>query len=318
MIAAAPRLPGRGGVGRTWAFGAFLLLVFRSCGLYAGDPAPERPFHVTLAFSNQIFVDVESTEAQSALKVLTAEILERNFPGGASESFIVSGDSSLRKTLVEGKADMVGMTSDEYLRLRNQVVMEPAFTSTNGRDPFHQVVLLVRRDAGIRNLAGLRGKRLTLSTDQAKTIHLTWLETLLMKEGVREVRDFFSAVKEGRSPSAAVLPVFFQQADACLTTQQAFDVVRELNPQIGADLAVLARSQDITSGVIVYRPDFDVLMKEKISRFLDGLEKDPRGLQVLKMFRMSKLLRWQPGYARTLEALLAEHDSLNKSLAGRK
>jgi phosphonate transport system substrate-binding protein len=283
----------------------------------ARESAAAMPSHVTLGFSRQIFVDVESAEAQSILRVLASEITKRDFPGSTSESVILGSDGDLQRALVEKRIDMAGMTCDEYLRLRGRVPMEPAFTTTNGRDPYHQVVLLVRRDAGIRNLAGLSGKRLTLSADQAKSIHLTWLQTLLMREGLPGDETYFSAVREARRPSEAILPVFFRQADACLTSQQAFDIVRELNPQVGTELVVLARSADITSGVLVFRPDFDPAAKELIAKFLDGLEKVPQGLQILRLFRMNRLMRWRPEFVESVETLIREHERLKSGAATR-
>jgi ABC-type phosphate/phosphonate transport system substrate-binding protein len=301
---------------RAIAAGALIL----ACGAIgrAADFTSSEPVHLNLGFSGQIFVNVESAESRSVMKVLASEIVRRHFTNGTSESLILGDDSSIRQAFLEKRIDMAAITTDEYVRLRGRAPIQPILTATAGHDPYHSVVLLVRRDAGIRSLAELQGKRLTLSTDQSKSIHLTWLETLLMKQGVQRTEAYFSAIKEAKRPSQAILPVFFQQADACLTTQQAFDVVRELNPQIGSDLVVLVRSPSLVSGVMVFRTDFDPGVKGKILEILQKLPMDANGSQILRMFRMNELLPWRPEYLETVEALLSEHERLRKNLERRK
>lgn len=294
-----------------------LLVASGGTGHTAGLTAAE-PMHLNLGFSGQIFLDVESAEARSIMKVLAAEVMKEHFPNGTSESLILSDDSSLERAFLDKRVDLAGITTDEYVRLRDRAPIEPSLTSTAAGNPYHQLVLLVRRADGIRSLTELRGKKLTASMGQSKTIHLMWLETLLMKEGFDKPGEFFSAVKEVRRPSQAILPVFFLQADACLTTRQAFDVVRELNPQIGTDLVVLARSPDFVSGVMVFRSDLDGGVKARILEILERLPTNSYGGQILALFRMNRLLPWRPEYLETVEALLKEHESLRKDLARRR
>ena len=306
----------RGGRNRAIVAAAFLLA---GSGIgNAADLASPSPVHLTLGYSAQIFIDVEPEEARTAMKVLAEQILRRRFPNGTSETLILNDIASLEKAFLEKRIDLAGIHSDQYVRLRDHAPIQPVFVSTNGLSPYHQVVLLVRRDAGIRSLADLRDKRLTLSKDQARSVHLLWLETLLMKAGIRSSEEFFSAVKQVMKPSQAILPVFFQQADACLTTQQSFDVARELNPQVGRDLVVLAQSSYLAGGVVVFRTDYDPAAKAKIIEALGALHEDLQGNQILKLFRMHRLLPWRPEYVESVEALLKEHESLKKGLERRK
>lgn len=139
-----------------------------------------------------------------------------------------------------------------------------------------------------------------------------------MRDAVRKPEDFFSSIKEFRRPSQAILPVFFEQADACLTTQQAFDVVSELNPQVSRDLVVLERSPDIASGVLVLRTGLEPRVKASLIEVLEKLPADPEGDQILRLFRMNRLIPWRPEYAAGVAALLREHESLAKGLEKRR
>jgi phosphonate transport system substrate-binding protein len=241
-------------------------------------------------------------------------MLKRKFIRGSSETLVLKDVASLESAFIQKRLDLGIMVSEEYVQLRDRAAILPVFVSATDLGPYHQLVLLVRRRDGLRSLSDLRNKRLTLARDQSKTIHLFWLETLLMKEGARRAEDFFSSVKEVRKSSQAILPVFFHQADACLTTQQSFDVVRELNPQVGEDLVVLAQSRDIAGGVLAFRADYDPSARETITEVLRTLQEDPQGSQLLKLFRMSRLIPWKPEYITSAEALLREHGRLRLKL----
>jgi len=305
------------GRSRSLASVAFVLVLALAGIGYAIDRDSPSAAHLAVGYSAQIFINVDAEDARTATKVLAEQVMARHLPGGTSESVILSGLASFEKAFREERIDLAGIISDEYVRLRDRVPIEPVFVTANEAGPYHQLVLLARRDGGARSLLDLRNKRLTLSSDQSKTIHLVWLETLLMKEGFRRPEDFFSAIREVKRPSQAILPVFFQQADACLTTQQAFDLVCELNPQVGRDLVVLARSRDIAGGVLVFRTGYDPSAKAKIAEALGELQTDPQGTQLLGIFRMSRLLPWRPEYLESVEALLKEHESLRLDLAPR-
>jgi ABC-type phosphate/phosphonate transport system substrate-binding protein len=280
----------------------------------AADQAPAKPVHLSVGYTAQIFTDVDTEDARGITRVWAERILRRRFREGTSEAILLNDTASLERGFLEKRVDLAAVISEEYVRLRNRVPIEPVFVTANERGPYHQIVLLVRRDSGARSLADLRNRRLTLSKDQSRTIHLAWLETLLMKEGFRRAEDFFSTVKEVRKPSQAILPVFFQQADACLTTRQAFDVVKELNPQVDNDLVVVAESQDIAGGVLVFRSDYDPRARGTMTEVLGTLDADPQGSQLLRLFRMSRLIPWKPEYVASVEALLKEHERLRKSL----
>jgi phosphonate transport system substrate-binding protein len=153
-----------------------------------------------------------------------------------------------------------------------------------------------------------------MSKDQSRTLHMVWLETLLMREGFRRAEEFFSSVREVRRPSQAILPVFFKQADACLTTRRSFDLACEMNPQVGMELMVLAQSPDLAGGVIVFRPTYEEKHKELMMEVLEKLEEDPQGKQLLKLFRMSRLHPFKPEYLMTVETLFRQHDTLRVAL----
>lgn len=275
-----------------------------------GHRSDSTEVHLVVGYSAQVFVDVDSEEARSVAQVWSDQILKRKFTDGVSKSVVLQDVSSLERSFREKEIDLAAVVSDEYLYLKDRVPVEPVFVTANSYGPYHQIVLIVRRDQGIRQLQDLRGRDLTVSQDRSRTIHMTWIETLLMENGFRRAEDFFAVINEARKPSQAILPVFFKQTDACVTTLQAFNVVCELNPQVAKDLMILHQSADLAGGVIVFRPDYNESHKERLIEVLGTLHIDPQGRQLLRLFHLNKLLPFKDEYLETVGALVRRHEAL--------
>ncbi|AWI78490.1 MAG: hypothetical protein CVU19_04855 [Betaproteobacteria bacterium HGW-Betaproteobacteria-13] len=97
------------------------------------------------------------------------------------------------------------------------------------------LLLVVRRAAGIRTLPDLTGKRvLVLDQDELSEVYL---KTLLMKASLSPNR--LAAIKKEKRSNSLVLQLFFNQGDAALINRNAFEIARTMNPQIGERLEVL-------------------------------------------------------------------------------
>ncbi len=118
-----------------------------------------------------------------------------------------------------------------------------------------------------------------------------------------------------RRPSQAILPVFFCQADAGLTTLYAFELTCELNPQLARELTVLDRSDEVLGGVIVFRRSYEGPARARITARLANLYEDPQGKQIFRLFGMDRLVPFEPEHMTSVEALLQEHDRLAGRLA---
>jgi len=261
-------------------------------------------------YSAQAFVDVDLEEARAVTKIWSDMILARNFEDGTAETVILEDADAMLRAFREDRLDVAALISDEYLRLREEVPLEPVFVTAHAGGIHHQIGVLVRRDRGLRRLGDLSGRQLTVSVEQAGTIHSLWLETVLLREGLPGPATFFGSVKTARKPSQAILPVFFGMAEACLTTRESFALVCELNPQVGRDLEFLARSPEVAAGVIVFRPGYDPASKAKVTRALATLHQDSQGRQLLRLFRMDRLVPFEEGHLDSVAALLAEQRAL--------
>jgi ABC-type phosphate/phosphonate transport system substrate-binding protein len=298
--------------------GALCLLLAAPPGRAADAERPRDQMDIALGYMSSTFVGVETEEARNIAKVWSDQVHKRNYGGGVTRNVVFNDVPTVVKALREKKIDILTTISDDFLRIRERVPLEPILMTVNSSGIYQRMVILVRRDSGYLQMKDLRQKRIAIPGDQAQSLHITWLETLLMKEGYRNAGEFFSSVKEVRTPSQAILPVFFRQVDACLASQQSFDLAMELNPQLGKELVVLARSGDMVGGVISLRADFDPSQKDRVIGILESLDKDPQGKQLLRLFRVDRLAPFRGEYLVSTEAMLAEHAELRTNPAKRR
>ena len=273
---------------------------------------------VSVGYMASTFVGWETEEAKNIVRTWTDRFHKSGFPGGTTRIDIFQDVAGMERAIRERKVDIISTVSDDFVRLRKRTPLQPILLSAHSGGVYDQAVVLARRDRGFLQWKDLRGKQITISGDKVQSIQVTWLETQLMKEGYRTPGDFFSSVKEVVKPSQAILSVFFRQADACLTTRRSFDLACELNPQVGKELAILARSDDMASGVVSVRTGYDPKDMENITEILGSMDRNPSGKQLLQIFRVDHFVPFREEYLETVEAMVKEHGELRAKPAGRR
>jgi ABC-type phosphate/phosphonate transport system substrate-binding protein len=183
-----------------------------------------------------------------------------------------------------------------------------------------ELLLLVRKDSGIRSIHDLRGRSIVMPMRNPRCLdmYFAWLETLLMEEGSKGINSYFSSVKETRPATKAIMPVFFRQADACIVTRQVFDLTAEMNPQISRELTVISRKEKLSQGIIAVDRRLSEESRQRVRQAFLTLHQTPEGEQLLMLFKVRKLVTFIPGYLKATEALYAEHSRQQKLIAGRR
>lgn len=287
-----------------------ILSVSAVCGEAGRKLSSEEKTTLVVAYSKKVFYNVDINDAIASTKVWAEILVSRDKVFEKSEAFIFNDLPSLKKALSSKAVDIVIMRPEEFLALRNSAPVEPIFVSDVGKYFYSQYILLVRIDRGIKSLNELRDKQLVISSGQSGEIPSLWMDTLLMKEGLGEMRSFFAKIKEVQKPSESVLPVFFRQADAAIVMRNSYEMMVELNPQLEKELKILAVSRDFLGPIVSLRKDLSPRYKTIISKSLESLHKNPQGKQILTLFRTNRLLPYKPTYIENVDALLREHQDL--------
>ena len=297
--------------GKPWPalFGrAFACLALIFCILCWNAQADEpAKFHLRIGFSSRAFVNVPSEDIRVAIRMLSQKVARKTV--GSAESRIYDSTQEIERDLKARQVDLLVLMPEEFIFLRNRVPLEPmAVTSTDSGNTV-EILLLVRKESKFTGIGELRDRAIVMppKISQYGNLYYIWVETLLLREGIPEMARFFSSVREARTSSQGLLPVFFRKADACVVTSNTYDLACELNPQIGRELKVIARIKGLAGGVIAIRRDLPEERKQRVRRALLTLHEDQEGKQMFVLFKLSRLVPFPPEYLKATEALLEEH-----------
>lgn len=146
----------------------------------------------------------------------------------------------------------------------------------------------------------LRFSRFRSSARQILALGLIFLAAHLLQASAAEVTQPFRVGFSSR--------MFFEvnENDA----KAGFDIMNELNPQIGKQLAMVASSPDFVPAVFALRADYQPTFRDKIIEGLRQLHQSPGGQQILTIFQSDAVELRPPSFLDTSLELLRTHARL--------
>jgi ABC-type phosphate/phosphonate transport system substrate-binding protein len=261
---------------------------------------------LVVSFSPRTMIDVDIKDAISAFRIYVDELAgQMNHTGSVLLYDTLDG---AMKDVENNKVDLVSMTSIEYLRLKHKAFIEPAFAYMRGGKTTQTYHLLIHANKGYSSLSDLKGKKLVIVKMDATS--LLFLNTALLKQRLPEMKDLFSVVEEKSKPAQAVLSVFFGQSDACLINDVTFQTMKDMNPQLGKNLEILATSPELLDNLTVFRKNMESTMKQKVFDVSRRLKTTARGKQILALFKVDDLVPMKEIDLVGIRELLNEYDRL--------
>ena len=286
-----------------------LLLAVALRGEVSRAAEPEStPFRI--GFSRQLFTEVNINDAKASVKAWAQTVArERDIPVEA-EPAVLDGTVPMQQALAERKLDALALTSAEFRSLSREVKFDPIFLALQNRRTNVEYLLLVPSASDIRTLGDLRGRSLACYENARTSLALLWLDTQLAQQGCPGTTQWVSRITRLNKVSAAVLPVFFRQMDACLVDRGSFETMCELNPQVGKRLEVRAASAPLVPMLFCLRGDYSPQLKPRIVSALRDLHTTAAGQQVLTVFQMERLMISPLSCLDSALELLASQDRL--------
>lgn len=208
----------------------------------------------------------------------------------------------------EGRLDIVGMLTYEYLGLADPTVLEPfSYSVRDKARRGESCQLLVRRDSGIEKIEDLEGRKINLELSTTGELTKIWLEVLLKRANLAPCTVFFSEVSVEEKISETVLPLFFKQVDACVTLDGSFRTMVEMNPRVGKDLIILETSGDLMASLLCFNTALSEEDKEDIRSTAFTFHEDPGGEQILALFRIEQIVKFETRYMESMVSLYNEY-----------
>jgi ABC-type phosphate/phosphonate transport system substrate-binding protein len=256
------------------------------CGCAPIPPSLAGPDSIRLAISESMVGDVNLNDARAATQVWVTRLASGVDVVVDAKLFDTAKD--LQDRARNGQLDAVALNVLEYRPIADLLDSSQIVTS-GGPGGQEQYLMLTKRNSGIRQLGDLKGRRLCLLKNPHMCVAPAWLLTRLEEGRYGPVEQFFGSVTTASKFPRVVLPVFFGQADACITSKSSFETMCELNPQVGKDLEVLASSAPLVVMFYIFRKNYDQGQKARMIAAISKLRSGAGGQQLATLFQFDEL-----------------------------
>ena len=245
--------------------------------------------------SSASLTNLNQNDARAAIKVWFDLVAQRKGFVLDSKVDILASVAEMKERLQSRSVEVLVLSITEYLELESSYLAVASLThavSVQGGASY-SYLLLVKLSAAAPTIAGLRGRNALVFSRGGSGAGMAWLEVLLGKEKLGRAASFFGSVKAVDKAQACILPLFFGTVDACVVDEVNLNLSKEMNPQVG-QLKVLARSRPMIGSVIATPVEPSPYQNELLDTIL-SLHEDPRGRQLLMVFKTDRVVRIQPG-----------------------
>jgi ABC-type phosphate/phosphonate transport system substrate-binding protein len=267
---------------------------------------------VILGFSANVFKHSNLADAKAVSSILLQQVLDSWSINLGNSVFIYENPDFLRIDIQKGAIDIIALTTPEYFMLMKQVKISPFLTYKLSDRILDRMLLIVRKDSGIRSLKGLKGRKIAMvsNPDDDSNLPDMWFTTVVLKNGDNYRKDFASSIYKVRKGTNAISDVFFKNADAAVVPEMELSVSRELNPQIGRELSVIDSSKQMLFSVLCYTGRLTSTLArykdrdlQSISDLLCNTNNTEAGRHFLSIFRITSFVPFEGDYLNDTEML---------------
>ena len=270
--------------------------------------------YLTVGFTRAAFLNMNPSDVESAFKVLAQTVGRKRGYLITSKTRIFEDTADFEAAIKNGAVNLPIFDAWTYLAMDIERLVTPLYVSSERGQVGKQYVVLTRHGSGLNDLVDLRGKNIAALETANTTLGLSWLDTLLLTNRLGTHATFFNHAQSVGKPSAAVLPVFFGKKHACVVDTASFDVMKELNPQVGKELQSMTISESFVDAFICLS-NFGWSsegFKRDLIQALGELHLEPAGQQLLTLFKTSQLVPFKETHMETVRQLRTTHDKMRK------
>jgi ABC-type phosphate/phosphonate transport system substrate-binding protein len=267
---------------------------------------------------SDIYSDISKNDGRMTVELLMQKaIVKKSYPYSVKLVFI-DPEPALPEAIQQGRYHFVTLSSVDYYKNRKAVHLEPILIPSKTGKPVENLLLLVGRDQTLSTILEKEERSLIVEGGAIGDLSKIWLDMLLLDRGLPDSTQFFTKIRHVKKPGRAVLPVFFNQADACVVTKDALESIEELNPQIGSQLKSLYQSEGLVRFMICAtreptRKDIDTLINETIN-----MDRNPDTRQAMTIIQMKSFLKITPEDLAATEELFLRHAKITKPIISSK
>ncbi len=293
---------------RIWL--SLILLLLAPHGLAASDSAPIDPYDRDTAYigglSRQLFSG-DRNDITIATEMFFKEITKRI--GHDHMEFVIhENTSSILEAMQADRLDTVFSNPIDYLDLDPQINPDHRYTLSYAAHPEQRVYLLTDSVDSVTKLSQLKGKR--ISIPRGYILGRMFLEIQLAQAGLPVPADFFSGIRRPTSSHAAILDLFFNKADMAVTSDIAFSLASELNPQLSKRVHIFDLSNPFIPFVIGVNKNVPERLLNQVDNILLNIDNEPRLKHILSLFSANEVVKINDAQLQSLRQLKQQHELL--------
>jgi phosphonate transport system substrate-binding protein len=187
----------------------------------------------------------------------------------------------------------------------------------DGSSVYHGIIF-VRRDSGIKNVRGMKGKRFAF-VDEATTAGFLFPLVYFKKQGIQDYRTYFKEVYFAGTHKEAIYDVLNKRADIAAAKNTVYQaLVGEKGKRARLELKILTRSADVPENALAMKKDLEPSIRRAFQEALLNMHNDPVGQALLKNFGARKFVttteeEYEPviEFARELNLDLVHYNYMN-------
>ena len=224
---------------------------------------------------------VPSGDAQVILKggKEVGELLQK-VTGLHFKTSVATSYAAVIEAMGAGKVDIGWLATFSYVLAHDKYGVELLLVVQRFGSPFYRGQIMVRADSGIKDLAGLMGKRFAF-VDPASTSGHLYPKTLLLAQGF-DPEQFFKKIVFVGSHNAVVLSIYKGEVDGGAAYDGSRAAVAKMFPDVFDKINVIAYTKEIPNDTVSVRKGLSGDLKMRIRDGLKKVSKSPQGNKVLK------------------------------------
>ena len=240
-----------------------------------------------VGISAKSFPDVSEADIEVTIKLLAEEFGKSS--GYETVVTAYTDEDLLRHDFEQGKINFVVSSSLILATQYEKSLLGNGFRFLRDTQSPDQLLIVGRAEY---DLLQFRGKRAVLA--QNDPVAELYLDYFSLKTFEQEYKSSFKVLPQVAKVNQLLLKVFFGEADLTSVYQNFYQTALEMNPQLAGKLKVLAHIDNIPPAGNFFRKGTPSEFQEKVIQQALIMTHNPRGLQLLEMFRSNRIVRSSP------------------------
>jgi ABC-type phosphate/phosphonate transport system substrate-binding protein len=287
---------------------ALLVAVGLQADRLAGQSAPDPHLILRYGLTYGVIENANPTDVRAASLVWVQGLSDLLGFYRTAEANLYSTAAEAVTAVNTDLTDVLAISTLEYFSVERLLKASPALAFESAGEISVEYVLLARQAQG--SLKELTGKTIAVqAANRPWAMSEVWADVMMADAGIPDWRRSYS-VNYVEKRGHAAMAVFFKRADLAIEVRSAFETAVELNPQLGRELTVVARSPKLLPGLICFSDRLSPAQHRTYVDRMSRMHELTKYRQAFSAMRLTRLATWDAAYLNPTRALVARQKAL--------